>query len=121
MRTRGPGSSHDRCHACSDCSVWKVFEDGGAVLHLRGDIDDLTVLSYETSSPVPSAGGQGYGAVGAVDASAVTFMDAAGLGFLLRETAPLVATGRRPVLRRPSGPVRLILELTGLSGVFASQ
>lgn len=102
-------------------SIWTVHEDGGAVLHLRGEVDDIAVSEYEAAARTSGGSGAHRGVVVAVEASAVTFMNAAALRFVLRETAPLVSTGRRPVLRRPSRPVRLVLELADLSDVFTWQ
>ncbi|MDP9429102.1 MAG: STAS domain-containing protein [Actinomycetota bacterium] len=98
--------------------IWTVHEHGGAVLHLSGEIDAATVASYEAGSPGRRMDGTAPAMVMALDTAAVTFMSAAGISLLLRETAPLRAAGRRPVLRRPSRSVRRILDLTGVGAFF---
>ncbi|MFW3171217.1 STAS domain-containing protein [Geodermatophilus sp. CPCC 206100] len=99
-------------------TVRRSVEEGRTVLHLSGEIDSAVVAAYESPQ---GSGGSDPGrsrAVSIVDASAVTFMASVGIGLILRETEATRRDGRRPVLRRPTAPVRRVLSLTGLDGVF---
>ena len=54
-----------------------------------------------------------------LDLSGVRFIDSTALSELLRTRKVLQEAGGRLVLQAVSDPVRVILELTGLSSVFA--
>ncbi|MGY2065346.1 STAS domain-containing protein [Blastococcus sp. SYSU DS0619] len=86
--------------------------DGGLLLVLVGEVDAAVVVAFEAAATREA------GPVVAVDASAVTFIDAAAVGLVLRWTAEFRATGRRPELHRPSRVVQRILRLTGLEAAF---
>ncbi|MCZ2857734.1 STAS domain-containing protein [Blastococcus sp. VKM Ac-2987] len=94
-------------------SIRTAPTDGGLLLVLAGEVDAAVVLAFEASAPPPSAG-----AVVAVDAAAVTFIGAAGVSLVLRQTAALRAAGRRPELHRPSRAMQRILRLTELEAEF---
>lgn len=53
-----------------------------------------------------------------LDLSGLAFLDAAGLGALVRVRALVAARDGRLVLDRPALPVLRLLDLTGLSGAF---
>ena len=91
-----------------------VTEDGGAVLRLRGEVDTLVVAAWDAGSSA------GRSTPVAVDVSAATFLDCRALGLLVRETEPLRRSGRVPELRRPSRTVRRMLELAGVTALFAA-
>jgi anti-anti-sigma factor len=74
--------------------------DLAAVETLRGAVDQ--VRTFPASSAV------------VLDLAEVTFLDASGLGELVRPAADRADV----VLRRPSPPVCKVLELTGLTGMF---
>jgi anti-sigma B factor antagonist len=101
-------------------SISVVVEGNDLVLRLSGDIDAATVGQYEAAAaagsdpPAAAAARQ----VGVVDAAEVTFMNSLGVRFLLRQTETVRASGRRPVLRRPTAPVRHVLRLTLLDELF---
>jgi anti-anti-sigma factor len=87
----------------------------GIVLRVAGELDLATADDFRAS---------GIRAVGTgrctvhLDLSAVTFMDAAGVGALVAIGNHADALDGRVVLRRPSGAVRRILDLTGLRERF---
>jgi anti-anti-sigma factor len=77
------------------------------VLCLVGEIDIAVVQAFEAATAMqPSA-------VDALDAGAVTFMSAVGVGLMLRCTVESEARGRPAVLRRSSRTVDRLLALTG--------
>lgn len=57
----------------------------------------------------------------AVDLAGVTFIDSSGLSALIRMRNAAVAAGKELALRNPSPRVQRMLELTALSGVFATE
>lgn len=84
----------------------QLHEHGDGVLRLVGDIDAATAPELERrlgQRPI----------VLVLDARDVTFIDAAGLGALLRAQR---SSGCGFALRAPSTPVRRVLELAGLTG-----
>jgi anti-anti-sigma factor len=97
-------------------TIHRAVEAGRTVLHLSGEIDSAVVAAYE--SPREPGSPRRLPEVSLVDASAVTFMASVGIGLILRETEEVRAAGRRPALRLPAAPVRRVLSLTGLDGVF---
>lgn len=62
----------------------------------------------------------GPGATVRLDLARVRFIDSTALAELLRVRKALQDTGGRLVLHPLSDPVRVILELTGLDGVFGT-
>lgn len=98
-------------------TIFDPTYDGAAqvVVDLAGEVDMLTAPELRQQL------GQAMGAPGTVvvvEASAVTFMDCAGLRELLAAHTRLAAGGRTLVLRSPSPPVARLLELTGLTVTF---
>jgi len=53
-----------------------------------------------------------------LDLSSVAFMDSTGLRVLLKASKLLEGHGGKVVLRKPSEPVRRLLEVSGLDGHF---
>lgn len=91
-----------------------VEEDGEPVIRLTGEIDSQVVAAFDD-------GGLPDGAAASpavIDASAVTFLDARGLGFLVRQTRAARRAGRQPELRRPTRVVRRVIELAGAKACF---
>jgi anti-anti-sigma factor len=97
-----------------------VVEGDDLVLQLTGEIDAATVGRYESAAAAGSDPSAAAAArqVGVVDAAEVTFMNSLGVRFLLHQTEAVRADGRRPVLRRPTPPVRQVLRLTRLDELF---
>jgi anti-anti-sigma factor len=92
-----------------------VDEGGVPVARLRGDIDSLVVAAYDR----PTGEGSRRGSFPTViDASAVTFLDCRGLGFLIRQTGADRRDGRRPLLRRPARIVRRVIDLAEARDLF---
>lgn len=56
-----------------------------------------------------------------VDAAGITVLDSTALGVLVEAMRRLHASGREIVLVNPDRRVRLLLELTKLSGLFPTQ
>jgi anti-sigma B factor antagonist len=81
------------------------------VLKLTGEVD--VHAARRLSEPLSSLLGSSAPAI-IVDASGVTFMDSTGLGALMRVHERLDRQGRALILVCPPGPVRRLLELTGL-------
>jgi anti-sigma B factor antagonist len=98
-----------------------VVEGLDLVLRLTGEIDAATVGHYEAAAAAgggPSAAAAAARQVRVVDAGGVTFMNSLGVRFLLHQTEAVRASGRRPVLRRPTPSVRHVLRLTQLDELF---
>jgi anti-anti-sigma factor len=89
-------------------SITIEFEGAERVLRLVGEIDVAVVQAFE------AAGTARPGTVDAIDAGAVTFIDAAGVGLVLRWRLESEARGRPVVLRRSSRPVDRLLALAGI-------
>lgn len=91
--------------------VWTTAEDGGLVLHLRGEVDSAAVARYEKDATADEQ-------VVAVDAGEVTFLNSAGLVLVVRLTKQRREAGHRPVLRSPTPAVLQVLRLTGTDSLF---
>ena len=89
-----------------------VEEEGTPVLRLTGEIDSEVVAAYDDSGrrPGPSAA--------VIDASAVTFLDARGLRFLVGQSRAARGAGRSLVLRRPARIVARVIDLAGVRACF---
>jgi anti-anti-sigma factor len=98
-------------------AVWLEPGNGGAVLHLRGEVDAATAARWERDRPSPGTDGTAHGVV-AVDASAAAFLNSAGVALLVRETDAHRRAGGRPELRNPSRTVLQVLQLTGMADLF---
>jgi anti-anti-sigma factor len=96
------------------CGTITVVEDGGElVVRLTGEIDSLVVAAQ--GGAATSAGAL---VPAVVDASAVTFLDGRGLRLLVRLAEGARRAGRPLVLRRPTRPVRRVLEVAGVAALF---
>ncbi len=95
-------------------AVWLEPGNGGAVLHLRGEVDAATVARWERDRPPPGTDGTAHGVVVAVDASAAC-PNSAGVALLVRGTDAHRRAGGRPELRNPSRTVLQVLWLTGMA------
>ena len=98
-----------------DGSIEIEHEPAGAVMHLRGDVDAPVVEAFET------AGGIGKVPVVAVDVGELTYIDSSGLSFLARWAQACAREGRKAVLRRATARFDQMLELTGLTPLFAHE
>jgi anti-sigma B factor antagonist len=92
-----------------------ALADGTLLLLADGDVDLTTG---------PELGAHLRGAVAReldviVDVSGVRFMDSTGVAVLLNGLRRLMRRRRRLILVAPPGPVRTLLELTGLHDTFA--
>jgi anti-anti-sigma factor len=95
-----------------------VVEGDDLVLHLTGEIDAATVAHYEAAARRHPSAAAASRQVRVVDAAGVTFMNSLAVRFLLSQTEAVRASGRRPVLRRPTPPVRQLLRLIRLEELF---
>lgn len=82
-----------------------------SVVRVRGEIDLAAAGAVRES--VERAGSMNTGHAVVLDLAEVTFLDSTGLRELVRP-----AVEREVVLRRPSAPVRKLLDLTGTAQVF---
>lgn len=87
-------------------------------LALRGEVDAATARRgidlLVAADPRP-------GDTVTFDLSAVDFIDSSGLSMLLKVRSYLDVMGCRLALANPSAPVVRVLELTGLTGAFATD
>ena len=90
--------------------------EDGTVLHLNGDIDNAAVDTYEDALAEPSNASADL--LIAVEAADVTFLNSAGVAFLVRQLAAARAAGHKPELRRPSRVARRVLQITGVISLF---
>ena len=97
-------------YATGDIAI--MLDDDGAVLHLAGEIDGGAVSQFERSAGSPLA------PVVAVHGEDVTFMSSSGVGLLARLTEEYRRAGGRPILRRPSRSMQLVLGITGVDQLF---
>ena len=89
--------------------------DSETVLSLSGRFDAHEVDGYRTiADPVVDVDDASI----VVDLAAVNFIDSSGLAELVRSMKHVRERGGELVLRDPSDPVRVILELTGLNLAF---
>jgi anti-anti-sigma factor len=95
-----------------------VVEGDDLVLHLTGEIDAATVAQYEAAAGGDPTAAAAARRVRVVDAAGVTFMNSLAVRFLLFQTEAVRASGLRPVLRRPTPPVRQLLRLIRLEELF---
>jgi anti-anti-sigma factor len=102
-------------HPAAAGSVALVLEDGGAVLHLRGEIDAASVAAFDDD---PDVDRSYVGRVAAIDATEVTFFSSMGVRLLLQMTEDTRAAGVRPLIRRPTRPLLRILDVLGLADRF---
>jgi anti-anti-sigma factor len=93
-------------------------ENEQPVLHLAGEIDTVVVQVFEQSIGYSGHDPDERYAFAVVDVSAVTFIDASGLSFLVRQTKATSDSATRPVLRRAPAQVKKLLKVTGLQQLF---
>lgn len=89
-----------------------TLDDHEPVVRLRGEID--LAAASTVRGAVDHARTFPPGSALVLDLADVTFLDASGLGELVRPMTDRTDV----VLRRPSRPVCKVLELTGLTGMF---
>jgi anti-anti-sigma factor len=85
------------------------------VIDLRGDIDAANV---DNVAKIIADARRPPGSSVVVDMANVTFMDVRGMRVLLEARQALAAEGVLLRLQRPPQCVRLVLELTGVLGLF---
>ena len=87
-----------------------IAQDGDQrVLCLSGEIDAAVVQAFDELNGAQPV------AVDAIDAAAVSFMAAAGVGLMLRCRRESAAQGRPALLRQSAPPVDRVPQLTGTS------
>jgi anti-sigma B factor antagonist len=89
--------------------------NGLATVAVRGDLDCATAPRLRAALEDLDA----VGRIVRIDLSGTAFMDCAGVGVLVVSARRLRHLGGELVLDSPSGPVRRVLELTGLLDVLA--
>ena len=88
------------------------------VLRLAGEVDLGTVLTFEDAASRIRGDAAAQHGPFVADVGAVTFIDAAGLAFIFRQSRAADGSRCRPVLLRAPAPVRRLLRLTGLHAAF---
>jgi len=97
--------------------VTSTGPDGSAVLAVSGDLDIAGVAEFlEYAQKLVQSDAD----VIEVDLRDVTFLDSSGIGALVR-LRKATADGQRLRLSHVPRPVARVLELTGLSDVFADR
>jgi anti-sigma B factor antagonist len=97
------------------------FGSGTTVVSARGELDVATVPLLREAlagAQSPARTGLTLGAPLVLDLSALTFIDASGLGTLVHVAEQVQTQGGRLVLQRPSAIVLKVLGITGLLPVF---
>jgi len=90
--------------------------ESGRVLRFAGEVDAATVDIL--AEAIGEAVNAGVARVW-VDLSDVDFMDSSGVAALVRAAQGLEQTGIRLMVVCPAGPVRRLLELTGIEDAIA--
>ena len=91
-----------------------VQEDAGPVLHLLGDVDEPLVRRMR-------AEGVDERDLIAVQVASVGYIDSTGLSLLVRWAQSAATAGRPAVLRSASPRFRKVLDLAGISVLFALE
>ncbi len=91
-----------------------VQEDAGPVLHLLGDVDEPLVQSMR-------AAGLDERDLVAVQVASVGYIDSTGLSLLVRWAQSAARNGRPAVLRDASPRFRRVLDVAGISVLFAHE
>jgi anti-anti-sigma factor len=91
---------------------FEVFVDESGACVVRGELDEFTGLELEACL-------HEHPQVSCIDLGEVSFVDSAGLRFLLVARQRLEADGVTLVVRRSSGAVRRLMRLAGVSDLFA--
>jgi anti-anti-sigma factor len=89
--------------------------DTNETLYVTGELDISTAsaLEHAVMRALDGQGGEFR-----LDVGGMTFMDSTGAQALLRVHRRITALGRRLVIRSPTPPVRLVLEILGLDQVM---
>lgn len=95
------------------CVSLRIVESGPSRLALVGELDIASV-------PQLDARLGGYDGDVALDCSGLTFVDASGLGLLVRVRNRCEARGVKLTLVEPAACLVRVLSLTGLDAVFLS-
>jgi anti-anti-sigma factor len=88
---------------------------GGAVMHLRGDVD------AELLDRVGGAGAFDLPGIAAVDIGELGYIDSSGLTFLVRWAQSRSSAGQNAVIRGTSSRFDQVLSIAGLSGMFVRE
>lgn len=89
-----------------------VHEDAGSVLHLQGDVDEPLVRRMRVE-------GLDEHELVAVQVASVGYIDSTGLALLVRWAQSAARDGRPAELRSASPRFREVLDLAGISTLFA--
>lgn len=95
-------------------NVTRSDHDGSVLVHIEGEIDLSTAPQFEREL-MESANN---GAPLIVDLCDVEFMDSTGIGVLVRTSKKLTEQNAAMSLVCAKGPVRKVLEVSGLDGVI---
>lgn len=95
-------------------NVTRSDHDGSTLVHIEGEIDLSTAPQFEREL-MESAGN---GAPLIVDLGDVDFMDSTGIGVLVRTSKKIAQQASSMSLVCAKGPVRKVLEVSGLDGVI---
>jgi anti-anti-sigma factor len=87
------------------------------MLLLAGEVDAVVVDAFDRSAAA-LPGAQGGSAFTVVDVSELTFIDCAGLGFLVPHTGTSDGRSARPTLLQAPVALMRILGVTGVTGLF---
>lgn len=90
-------------------------EAGGHVLHLSGDIDAPVVEKLSTDHSLDGL------RIIAVDVGELDYIDSTGLTFLVRWAKAAQKDGRPAEIRRTTHRFDRVLEVTGLTSLFAGN
>jgi anti-anti-sigma factor len=91
---------------------FEVFLDEHGACVVRGELDEFTGVEVDACL-------NAHPDVSCIDLGEVSFVDSAGLRFLLLARQRLAADGTTFVVRRSSGAVRRLMRLAGVSDLFA--
>jgi anti-anti-sigma factor len=90
-----------------------IHRDGAAVVVVRGDVDLSTAIRFRAALAAALDGGERV----EVDLRDTTFMDSTGLAALLAVHRRLSQAREAVVIHDPSPPVRLLLDISGVTGL----
>jgi anti-sigma B factor antagonist len=88
---------------------------GERILVVTGEIDIATAPQLRCELEALSRGAHSSAVV---DLAGVTFLDSSGISALVAARQALAGTDATLVLLEPSPPVRLVLEMSGVDGLF---